>query len=197
MTMWTLKRNLAALVGVLALAACTGETEKTIIQYAPHMANTPALKPQRGYDGFANGASVLMPPAGTIPRGFKPYRMQSAEEAATKLTNPLPITRENLLWGQNRYMTYCLPCHGTTGHGDGPVVPPFPIPKTLHSEQMRTWKDGHLFHVITAGQAVMPSYAQQISERDRWAIIHYVRALQRAENPSAQDVAAFKAKKVN
>jgi cytochrome c553 len=181
----------------LVFIGCGRETEHTIIQYAPHMANTPVLKPQRGYEGFANGASVLVPPEGTIPRGFKPYRIESAEEAEQKLVNPLPITREVLLEGQKRYQISCYPCHGERGLGDGPVVPPYPIPKTLHSEQMRKWKDGHIFHVITKGQAVMPNYAQQISEKDRWAIVHYVRALQRAENPSAADVAVYKSKKVN
>ena len=181
----------------LLLIGCSGETEKTIFQYMPHMANTPILKPQRGYSGFANGASVLVPPENTIPRGFKPYRMESADEAELKLVNPLPLTREVLLEGQKRYNINCYPCHGSKGLGDGPVVPPYPIPKSLHSEQMRKWKDGHLFHVITKGQAVMPNYAQQISERDRWAIVHYVRALQRAENPSAADVAVYKSKKEN
>ena len=190
-------RNLALALVVSGLAACSGETESTIVQYMPHMANTPALKAQRGYDGFANGASVLMPPAGTIPRGYKPYRLQSAEEAEQKLTNPIAVTREALLRGQKMYGVYCTACHGAKGLGDGSVVPPFPIPKSLQSEQVRKWKDGHLFHVITAGQAVMPGYAQQVSVEDRWAIIHYVRALQRAENPSAEDLATYKSKKVN
>ena len=57
---------------------------------------------------------------------------------------------------------------------------------------MRGWGDGHIFHVITKGQGVMPSYAQQIQPEDRWAVIHYVRALQRAEHPTEEDIRALK-----
>jgi len=71
-------------------------------------------------------------------------------------------------------------------------VDPYPIPKSLHSEDMLRWKDGHLFHVITKGQGVMPSYAQQIQPEDRWAVILYVRALQRAQNPTEEDIRALK-----
>ncbi|MGZ3705530.1 MAG: c-type cytochrome, partial [Bdellovibrionota bacterium] len=83
-------------------------------------------------------------------------------------------------------------CHGERGLGDGPIVNPFPIPKSLQSDDMLKWKDGHLFYVITKGQGVMPSYAQQIQPKDRWAVIHYVRALQRAEHPTNEDLSALK-----
>lgn len=193
---WLNKKYLA-MVGVLLLSGCGSQTETPVLQYMPHMSTTPILKPQRGYDGFGNGAAALVPPAGTIPRGFQPYRMPSAEEAEKNLVNPLPVTKEVLERGKKFYGIYCYACHGTMGLGDGPVVPPFPIPKSLQTPQMLAWKDGHLFHVITKGQGVMPSYAEQISVNDRWAIIRYVRALQRAEHPSAADVKAFKERKGN
>ena len=182
----------AAGTALVALASCSRQTESTIIQYMPHMATTPNLKAQRGYDGLGNGASVMMPPEGTIARGHKPYRMESAEEAGAKLSNPLPRTHFNLERGKKIFNTYCITCHGERGLGDGPIVDPFPIPKSLQSPDMLKWKDGHLFHVITMGQGVMPSYAQQIQPADRWAVIHYVRALQRAEHPSDEDVNALK-----
>ena len=179
-----------AFVASLALVGCSGD-EKPMMQYMPHMSNTPIVKPQKGYDPHANGTGMLMPPEGTVPRGFKTYHYASAEEASA-MTNPLEFNEQNIRRGQKVYNTYCYVCHGNEGHGDGPVVPPFPIPKSLHSQDMRTWKDGHLFHVITKGQGVMPPYAQQIPVEDRWAVIHYVRVLQRAENPTAADVEAYK-----
>ena len=187
-----------ALVAAFALAGCTRQTERTIIQYMPHMANTPILKPQRGYDGFGtanpdtNGTGMLMPPEHTVARGYKPYRFDDPEEADKKLKNPLELNQANLARGQKIYNIYCITCHGPRGHGDGPVVNPFPIPKSLQSEDMLKWGDGHLFHVITAGQGVMPSYAQQIQETDRWAAILYVRALQRADHPTDEDVRELK-----
>ncbi len=176
-------------------ASCSRQTERTVMQYMPHMSNTPILKAQRGYDGLGNGASVMMPPENTIAIGHKPYRLETPEEAEAKLQNPLPRNRQSLARGKEVYNIYCYVCHGTTGHGDGPIVNPYPIPKSLHSEAMLKWKDGHLFHVITKGQGVMPSYAQQIQPMDRWAVIHYVRALQRAENPTDEDVREYKRRK--
>ncbi len=175
-----------------ALSACSRQHEGTIWQYMPHMANTPNLKAMKGYDGFGNGSSMLIPPDHTIARGHKPYRYASPEEADRGLTNPLPRNLASLERGRKIYNTYCITCHGERGHGDGPVVNPFPIPKSLQSPDMLRWGDGHIFHVITMGQGVMPSYAQQVQPNDRWAVIHYVRALQRADNPSEEDVRAFK-----
>jgi len=178
-------------LAVLGLASCSRQTETTVMQFMPHMSNTPILKSQRGYDGFGNGASVMLPPEGSIARGHKPYRIETVEEAEAKLVNPLPRTRAVLERGQKVYNNNCTVCHGPRGLGDGPIVDPYPIPKSLQSENMLKWKDGHLFHVITAGQGIMPSYAQQIAPEDRWAAIHYVRALQRAENPTDEDIRAF------
>ena len=180
----------------LIFSACSGETEKPILQYMPHMANTPVLKAQRGYDGRSDGSSMIMPPEGTIPRGYKLYKMRTAKEAGRKLINPLPITRDVLMHGRERYGVYCLVCHGKMGYGDGPVVPPFPTPKSLQSDSLRAEKDGYIFHIITKGQTTMPAYATQISKEDRWAIIHYLRVLQRAEHPRESDIEKYKQKKV-
>jgi mono/diheme cytochrome c family protein len=64
----------------------------------------------------------------------------------------------------------------------------FPNPPTLHSDKVRAWPDGNLFHVITEGQNVMPGYASQISRDDRWAIINYLRVMQRAHNAKESDL---------
>ena len=53
---------------------------------------------------------------------------------------------------------------------------------------MRNWSDGNIYHVITNGQNVMPSYASQVSREDRWAIIHYIRVLQRSKNATDEDI---------
>jgi mono/diheme cytochrome c family protein len=175
-----------------ALSSCSRQTESTIWQYMPHMANTPILKAMKGYDGFGNGSSMLLPPEHTVARGHRPYHFETVEEAERSLVNPLARSEAVIHRGQKIFNTYCITCHGERGLGDGPVVNPFPIPKSLQSEDMLKWKDGHIFHVVTKGQGVMPSYAQQISPEDRWAVIHYVRALQRAEHPTDEDIREFK-----
>ncbi len=182
---------------LLVFTACGGKTERTVLQYMPHMHTTPVMKPQRGYEDGTAGASVLMPPKGTIPRGFFPYTMKSAEEAGLKLKNPLPFSREVIHRGRDVYNIYCYACHGERGIGDGPVVPPYPIPKSLVSDQARGFVDGHLYHVITKGQGVMPAYASQVTREDRWAIIQFLRVLQRAENPKQSDLDLLEQRKVN
>ena len=195
--MRNMKTILFAGLLVLGASSCSMQTEKTVWQFMPHMANTPILKALKGYDGFENGSSALMPPDNTIARGHRPYRVASVEEAEAKLVNPLPLNKVTLDRGKKVFNTYCMTCHGERGLGDGPVIDPFPIPKSLQSADMLKWKDGHLFHVITMGQGIMPSYAQQVQPLDRWAAIHYVRALQRAEHPTDADSAALKKQTAN
>jgi len=193
MTALKLLKHFSILAALAGLAAgCSQTTESTVWQYMPHMANTPILKAMRGYDGFGNGSSMLMPPDHAIARGHKPYRLETVEEAERVLVNPLPRNEASIQRGRKIFNVYCIACHGERGYGDGPIVNPFPIPKSLQSDDMLKWKDGHIFHVITKGQGVMPSYAQQIQPEDRWAVIHYVRALQRAEHPTDEDVREFK-----
>ena len=180
----------------LVLVACGADKNRTPIQYVPHMSTTSVLKAQRGYEeGIGKGSSMLLPPEGTVPIGFFPYQIRTPEEAARKLRNPLPFTEKVLARGKDRYEIYCAVCHGAMGLGDGSVVPPYPIPKSLQTEQARSFKDGHIFHVITKGQVVMPSYASQIPVKDRWAIVHYVRVLQRAGNPKKADIEEFEKRK--
>jgi mono/diheme cytochrome c family protein len=170
-----------AVLALLALQGCK-RSEPNFI-YMPDMYYSPALKAQE------QGA-MRMPVAGTVPRGFTPYdhAVENNEELGRSLVNPVPRTKAALLRGQKQYNTYCIVCHGAYGEGDGYVVPKYPRPPSLQSEKITQWPDGRIFHVISAGQNIMPSYASQISQEDRWAVVHYVRALQRAKNPTAEDL---------
>ncbi|MFO1519104.1 MAG: cytochrome c [bacterium] len=171
---------------VLLLSACGGPKEKPPWEYMPNMVDTPAVKAQR--------EPMRVPPAGTFPIGYQPYpyAKDQGDLAGAQLSNPLPVTKEVLLSGQKLFNTYCIVCHGERGKGDGYIVPKFPRPPTLQSDKVRDWSDGRIFHVITMGQNLMPSYATQIQSQDRWAIIRYLRVLQRAEKPTAQDVEELK-----
>jgi len=163
-----------------ALIGCRHEKPNTI--YMPDMVYSPALKAQE------EGADRL-PVAGTVPRDFNPYAYKSdPHAAAARLKNPLPRTEAVMKRGQYVFNIYCSVCHGKQGLGDGSIVPKFPRPPSLQSDKVRQWADGSIFHVITMGQNLMPSYASQVREADRWALIHYIRVLQRSQNPSAEDL---------
>ena len=102
----------------------------------------------------------------------------------TRSPRPQPIVER----GRQKFLTFCSPCHGNFGRGDSRLAGQFPNPPTLHSDKVRKWPDGNIYHVITEGQNVMPSYASQIARDDRWAIVHYIRVLQRAHNAKESDL---------
>jgi mono/diheme cytochrome c family protein len=103
---------------------------------------------------------------------------------------PVAVTPELLHQGQLRFNTYCSPCHDQTGSGRGIVPTHIPTwqPSNLTEDRLVQAADGDIFNVITNGRRTMPSYKFQINVADRWAIISYVRLLQRAAHGTAADV---------
>jgi mono/diheme cytochrome c family protein len=99
---------------------------------------------------------------------------------------PIPVTRELIDRGHERYNIYCMVCHGPVGNGDGMVVRRgFPQPPTYHDDRLRNAPVGHFYDVITNGWGKMNSYAAQVQPADRWAIVAYIRALQVSRSPEA------------
>ncbi|HMU82995.1 MAG TPA: cytochrome c [Leptospiraceae bacterium] len=127
------------------------------------------------------GSSMRVPPEGTVPRGYEPYPYEQAEIdlAGANLKNPLPLTQTVLERGKDRFETYCAVCHGMGGQGDGTVIPRMIQPPNLITGQSAGWQDGKIFHMITMGRGNMLPYAAPIRPADRWAIVHYVRLLQK------------------
>lgn len=97
---------------------------------------------------------------------------------------PIPVTKELVDRGQDRYNIYCIVCHGPTGNADGMVVRRgFPQPPTYHDDRLRNAPVGHFFDVMTNGWGKMNSYAAVLPAADRWAIVAYIRALQAGQSP--------------
>lgn len=178
----------ALIVGIFMVSGCGYvKHSEPYYTYAPDMHYSPGLKAQE------EGA-MRPPPAGAIPRGFRPYSISSMDQAKGN-ANPLPKSRPALQKGRQLYDVYCIVCHGQYGEGDGLVAakpgwprPLFPRPPSLQSDKIRDFKDGQLFHIITMGQNLMPSYAEKLNEEERWSIVHYIRALYRAKHPTAEDM---------
>jgi mono/diheme cytochrome c family protein len=171
------------------LAGCTKSGTPDLhkepnIEVIQDMMEQPALKPQDFLPNDRTKASSRTPPDHTVAVGHKPYPYHlDAAAAAANLKNPLNgnSSTEILTLGRTKFETYCAVCHGYQGKGDGPVAPKMALrPPPLISEKIMKLNDAGIFHIITDGQGVMASYAYQLTEeRDRWAIVNYVRSLQK------------------
>jgi len=94
--------------------------------------------------------------------------------------------------GRERYTIYCSPCHGNVGDGNG-ITKRYGMGATpsYHDDRIRHLPEGDIFDVITNGVGPayqMYGYADKIEPKDRWAIISYVRSLQRAQLGTVNDV---------
>ncbi|MCH9029448.1 MAG: DUF3341 domain-containing protein, partial [Bacteroidetes bacterium] len=144
--------------------------------------------PQSRTELFEDERGMRTPVEGTVAKGFIPYPYLGIDEPHEYFSNPLIPSRENLKLGKKKFLTYCSPCHGNFGDGDSRLHDQFPNPPSLHSQRIRNFEDGIFYHVITNGKNIMPSHASQISREDRWAIVNYIRVLQKAKNSTASEL---------
>jgi mono/diheme cytochrome c family protein len=186
-----ISRTNAALLVLLAAALWINWTTRPdpaaeTLEFAPQMAHGPRYNAFAPNPDFADGRTLRPPEPGTIPRGLPPLHYTASEadavRAGEELRNPFaPDDSVALARGAIVFATFCQPCHGTGGRGDGLVAQRgFPPPPSLVAEHAVKLPDGQLFHILTYGQNNMASYASQISRADRWRSILYVRALQQA-----------------
>jgi mono/diheme cytochrome c family protein len=174
---------------VISGAAYFGLNHMVFLPPYNWMSVQPKVVPQKTNTVFKNGVSMQLPVEGTIARGFIPYAKVGAKEGfGQSMANPLDPTAEVFALGEQKYLTMCSACHGNYGQGDSRLNGQYPAPPSLHSKKAVEWADAEIYHVITNGQNIMPSYAKQLTRDERWAIVHYVRALQRSLNPKETDV---------
>ena len=158
------------------------------VEYMPEMVQSKAYESYSPNPNLTDGKTMQPPVPGTIPRGFRPVHYRPAPEdalrAGEELKNPFegrPDPRER---GSLVYRSFCVPCHGPAGKGDGAVVlRGYPAPPSLLAEKTVNMKDGQMFHILTYGQKNMPSYATQVPPEDRWRVIAYIRSMQRSAKP--------------
>jgi mono/diheme cytochrome c family protein len=129
--------------------------------------------------GTLDAAAVSLPPAGA-PGG-----------AALATALPVPLTRELVARGRERFEIFCTPCHDRTGSGQGMVVRRgYRQPPSYHIDRLRDAPVGHFYDVMTRGLGAMPDYSQQIPPSDRWAIAAYVKALQLSQRAPVAELPA-------
>jgi len=180
------ERRLVSVLVLLPLAAagCRGWTSsKPPVHLNPSMYHQPKYRAQAESGFFYDGATMRAPVPGTVARGElrEDRAFYEGKDAAGKdvVHSPVEATAEVLARGGERYRIYCLPCHDQRGEGKG-ILAAQGLPTTsLHIDRLRTAEDGYLFGVITGGRGLMPSYRWPIPVADRWAIVAYVRELQK------------------
>ncbi|HXF59558.1 MAG TPA: cytochrome c, partial [Candidatus Saccharimonadales bacterium] len=112
-------------------------------------------------------------------------------------TFPSPVTIAVLEHGRERYDIFCAPCHDRTGSGRGMIVERgYRAPTSFHIDRLRQAPPGYLFDVITRGFGAMPDYAEQISVRDRWSIVAYLRALQLSQDTRKEELSPEERRKL-
>ncbi|HWB81818.1 MAG TPA: cytochrome c [Nannocystaceae bacterium] len=154
--------------------------------------------PQEFNGFFADGRVMRKPPEGTVAVGFLKdddhlYQGRNLDGTLADALPPSIKLDEKLLGrGEARFNIYCAPCHGQTGHGDGPATRRgggFAVaPANLHLARLRPEALGYFFHVVTHGKGKMRSYKAQIPVEDRWAIAAWVRTLQRSHDAKQSDM---------
>jgi mono/diheme cytochrome c family protein len=169
----------------------------------PGMKYQPKLVQQTPSAFFADGRSDRPAPPQTVPAAFGPAGFPLKDDDALYLGKaadgtfiagfPKAITVDLKLLerGRDRYTIYCSPCHGAVGDGNG-VVKKYGLGAvpTYHDDRLRHMADGEIFNTITHGKGQMYPYADKLKASDRWAVIAYVRALQRAQTGTVADVPA-------
>jgi mono/diheme cytochrome c family protein len=194
-----LKPLSAILLLSVVMLSCRGQqTDKPPIRHHFNMNFQERFNAQQENPFFEDGMAMRMPVEGTVARGNLRHDtalFEGVNENGDYINEiPVDVTRDFLYRGKERYDIFCQVCHGGTGDGQGVIMTGgygyVPAP-TFHSESSRNMPDGEFYSAITNGIRTMPSYATQIGVEDRWAIVAYIRALQRSQNIPATEMDRF------
>jgi mono/diheme cytochrome c family protein len=193
---------------------------KPEIEIFPDMVRQMKVRAQSELDFFADHRGARKPVDGTVPIGYDmplPNDEGVAVDAAGEMAMhphlgfsegtdyyntgkmgmnwgtgiPLEVTPALMQRGQKRFNINCAVCHGPLAAGDG-IVKQYGLATVvpLQDDRIRNMADGEIFNTITHGKNTMMAYGPRITVQDRWAIISYLRALQRSQHASAADVPA-------
>jgi mono/diheme cytochrome c family protein len=198
--------------GVVAVCGFRGShSRRPPIEIFPDMVRQNKVRPQTPSEFFADHWASRTIPEGTVSRtgpyviagqelkvdGQPVYPYQDSPVTTGKITgttnfvpvSPVPISRQLLERGQQRYTINCMPCHGPDGDGKG-ITSKYGMigMANFHDRKFIDMADGEIFNTITYGKNLMGSYGANVTVEDRWAIITYVRTLQRSQLSTVDDV---------
>lgn len=193
---------LTTLAFVTLVTGCIGgESGEPPVVGIRNMYNQPRYDTQERQPFFADQRSMRPQVEGTVSREMERSLTLATGRAANEgylLEVPAAIIARRggpaafLKRGQERYDIYCAACHSVSGDGKGMVSRRAGalgasglVAPSFHDDRLRHIPDGQLYATITNGVRNMPAYAHNIPVDDRWAIVHYVRALQLSQAPAA------------
>jgi mono/diheme cytochrome c family protein len=164
--------RVTALMLAVAIAIAASPVPGICFPWSIDMYRGPEIQP------YAKAPRVT--PADTLPvHGGEPP--MSLEQATIKMHNPLEPTPQNLAKGKEQFATYCAPCHGDSGQGNGPVAHLLAKPpKNLVVGTSKDLPDGYIYGAIRDGVLSMPSYAEEMPAEQRWQVVMYLRSMQNA-----------------
>ncbi len=173
---------LATLEG--CMRGCTSSSPPIHPNYS--MFNQPKYRPYAASEFFYDGAAMRLPVPGTVARGHlrQDTVLESGKNAddSPVASSPVPLDDALVERGRDRYGIYCQPCHDERGEGKGVLFQRAKVPTAnLLERRIRDLPDGALFDTITNGKGLMPAYRYPIRVHDRWAIVAYVRSLEKAQ----------------
>ena len=189
-----------ALTSILALSGCARgcTSSRSPIHLNPSMDDQPKVRPQTASTFFYDGASMRQPVPGTVPIGGlkedTAFFTGKGPDGQFVAAIPVPVNEALVERGRQRSVIYCQPCHDAKGDGRGILFQRGNVPTaSFHQEKILKYSDGQIFDVITNGVGLMAGYKWPIPPADRWAIVAYVRELQRKRLASTTGAPAAKA----
>ncbi len=179
-------QRLLLVSSIFIFLGCNAGPNKTNIELIQNMMDQISIKSQDWVPADGDKSQMRQPPAGTVARGQTPYKYKDDPVAADKDINPYAgdMSAPLLTTGRKYYEIYCTVCHGANGAGDGPVAGKMSLrPRNLLLPDAKAFSDGRMYFAITMGRGLMGAYGGQIpDEKKRWAIVNYVRSLQKQAN---------------
>lgn len=181
-----MKNTVFFFITAAILTGCNIDKSKPNIELIQDMMESPTIKPQEYDENSPNHSGMRLPPEGTQPQGFTPYRFATDLAGAAGNKNPLSgkMDEDTLKVGIKFYTIQCALCHGAKGEGgqNNSIGEKMALkPPPLTSDKIKGWTDGQIYHVITVGQGMMGPYASHVPEKYRWQVVNYIRHLQQVE----------------
>ena len=170
------------------------KSTKPPLEIFPDMDRQPRLKPQAESAFFLDRRVDRPPVPGTVAKGTfiaDAYRASGRRDGGFGSGIPVPVTYDLMELGREKYTIFCAVCHGETGDGNG-ITKSYRMTATpsYHDDRLRQMPEGEIYHTIAWGKNNMGPYGSKLTLEERWAVVAYLRALQRSQNATVDDVPA-------